>query len=79
MVSRSTWYRHYSDFHDQITGVWVNAEPDFPFSSSDESDSKKPWPVQPVQCGCPADVDSDCSEDIMVSTGTMGGVLEILR
>lgn len=71
MVSRSTWYRHYSEFCDQTTGVWER-EPgdtgstDFVFSSSDdESDSNMPWLVQGDHT---VGVDFYCADSEMVST-----------
>lgn len=48
-VSKSTWYRHYSEFCS--TGVWmeeVSNETDFTFGSSDESsDPDMPGIMEP--------------------------------
>lgn len=44
-VSKSTWYRHYSDFYNPGSGRWereLEQESDFRFNSSDESDSGMP-------------------------------------
>ena len=65
-VSRSTWYRHYSQFYDSLTGQWRSenerqyADSDFKFSSSDESRDD-----DHDDASVPEDFFSDCE---MVST-----------